>query len=50
MEPDSNDDILGSKKLNYDFLLLVRDKKYPEALVLGRRSMFYLNQSSSIKS
>lgn len=42
MEPESSDDILGAKKLNYDFLLLVRDKKYPEALTLGRKSMFAL--------
>jgi hypothetical protein len=38
MEAESSDDILGSKKLNYDFLLLVRDKKYKEALLLGRTS------------
>jgi hypothetical protein len=38
MEAD-NDDILGSKRLNYEFLLLVRDKKYPEALAIGKKSI-----------
>jgi hypothetical protein len=28
MDAEDGTDILGSKKLNYDFLLLVRDKKY----------------------
>lgn len=30
--------MLGTKKMNYDFLLLVRDKKYVEALMLGKKS------------
>ena len=29
MEPEEGASILGSKKLNYDFLMLVRDQKYP---------------------
>lgn len=29
MDSEDGKDILGAKKLNYDFLLLVRDKKYP---------------------
>lgn len=28
MEADPNEDILGPKKKNYDFLQFVRDKKY----------------------
>lgn len=28
MDAEDGKDILGPKKLNYDFLLLVRDKKY----------------------
>jgi hypothetical protein len=43
MEAESTDDILGPKKLNYEFLLLVRDKKYAEALTLGRKSTLYRN-------
>lgn len=31
-------DILGPKKLNYEFLKLVREKNYGEALVLGKKS------------
>ncbi len=31
--------MLGPKKMNYDFLLLVRDKKYPEALAIGKKSI-----------
>ena len=27
--------------MNYEFLLMVRDKKYPEALDLGRKSNNY---------
>lgn len=38
-------DMLGSKKMNYDFLMLVRDKKYPEALLLGKKSNRFHNQS-----
>lgn len=38
MDADNEADILGPKKLNYEFLKLVRDKKYPEALALGRKS------------
>jgi hypothetical protein len=38
MEADPTDDILGPKKKNYDFLQFVRDKKYAEALVLGKQS------------
>lgn len=38
MDAEDGTDILGSKKLNYDFLMLVRDKKYPEALMLGQKS------------
>ncbi len=29
MEADPTEDILGPKKRNYEFLQLVRDKKYP---------------------
>jgi hypothetical protein len=50
MEAESTDDILGPKKLNYEFLLLVRDKKYAEALTLGRKSTFFCNKSPPIQS
>lgn len=43
MDSEDGKDILGAKKLNYDFLLLVRDKKYPEALVLGKKSTAILS-------
>ena len=39
MEADPTEDILGPKKRNYEFLQLVRDQKYPEALLLGNLSM-----------
>lgn len=38
MEADPTDDVLGPKKMNYQFLQFVRDKNYPEALILGKRS------------
>ena len=38
MEADQPDDILGAKKRNYQFLQLVRDKNYPDALLLGKLS------------
>ena len=40
MEADPTDDILGPKKRNYEFLQLVRDKNYPDALLLGKLSKF----------
>lgn len=40
MEADPTDDILGPKKRNYEFLQLVRDKNYPDALLLGKLSTF----------
>ena len=45
MEPDASDDILGVKKLNYDFLQKIRDKKYGEAYVIGRQSTLAHTQS-----
>lgn len=45
MDAEDGSDILGAKKLNYDFLMLVRDQKYPEALLLGRKSNPPLMQS-----
>jgi hypothetical protein len=42
MEADPTDDILGPKKKNYDFLQFVRDKKYAEALVLGKQSSLWM--------
>lgn len=41
MEADATEDILGPKKRNYDFLQFVRDKKYAEALILGKQSTVY---------
>ena len=38
MDAEDGSDILGAKKLNYEFLMLVRDKKYPEALAVGKKS------------
>lgn len=38
MEADPTEDILGAKKRNYEFLQFVRDKKYAEALLLGKQS------------
>lgn len=38
MEAEPNDDILGPKRKNYQFLQLVRDKNYPEALIIGKAS------------
>jgi hypothetical protein len=38
MEADPTDDILGPKKRNYEFLQLVRDKNYGDALLLGKLS------------
>jgi len=43
MEADPTDDILGPKRRNYEFLQLVRDKNYPDALLLGKLSTFLLN-------
>ena len=48
MEADPTDDVLGPKKRNYDFLQLVRDKNYSDALLLGNLSMIYLIQFSKI--
>jgi hypothetical protein len=42
MEADSSEDILGPKKRNYDFLQFVRDKKYAEALLIGKQSIYIL--------
>jgi hypothetical protein len=36
MDAENEGDILGPKKLNYDFLKLVQEKKYPEAFALGQ--------------
>ena len=41
MEADPTDDVLGPKKRNYDFLQLVRDKNYPDALLLGKLSISF---------
>ena len=38
MEAEPTDDILGPKRKNYQFLQLVRDKNYPEALIIGKAS------------
>ena len=38
MDEENGTEMLGAKKLNYEFLMLVRDKKYPEALTLGKKS------------
>lgn len=46
MEADASEDILGPKKRNYDFLQFVRDKKYAEALILGKQSTNHLYISS----
>ena len=42
MEPDPTDDVLGPKKRNYEFLQLVRDKNYPDALLLGKLSTSFI--------
>ena len=42
MQNEEGTEILGSKKMNYEFLLLVRDKKYKEALLLGKNSTLKL--------
>lgn len=39
MQNEEGIEMLGSKKMNYEFLLLVRDKKYKEALILGKNSI-----------
>jgi hypothetical protein len=49
MEADK-EDILGAKKRNYEFLQLVRDKKYGEALILGKESILCLIFSFKIIS
>ena len=38
MDAENGSDMLGAKKLNYEFLMLVRDQKYPGALMLGKKS------------
>ena len=43
MDPGSSDDILGEKRLNYEFLQKIRDKKYGEAYIIGRKSNFLSN-------
>lgn len=43
MEADPTEDILGPKKRNYQFLQYVRDKNYPEALLLGKLSTVLWN-------
>lgn len=48
MEADPTDDVLGPKKRNYDFLQLVRDKNYPDALLLGKLSISFDMQFSKI--
>jgi hypothetical protein len=42
MEADPSDDIFGAKRRNYEFLKLVRDKNYPDALLLGKLSILCL--------
>jgi hypothetical protein len=46
MEADPTEDILGPKKRNYQFLQYVRDKNYPEALLLGKLSTCALKFST----
>ena len=38
MQNEEGIEMLGAKKMNYQFLLLVRDKNYKEALLLGKKS------------
>ena len=47
MDAEDGSDILGAKKLNYEFLMLVRDKKYPEALAIGKKSTIFQYHSPS---